>query len=164
MQPTFDDWHGNKTFIQGSEMSGDRNTRAFADQMKTIITGDMISSNRKHQPLYTPPNVANFYLTSNHENPLFLGEHARRFGVLHVTADPKPAKLYTDYCRWLDRGGLEAIYYRPLTNALTTRGSLRTTSGSFFTTKELLRLFNDGELNKLTDIRQPDKQLTRLVI
>jgi hypothetical protein len=102
-----------------------------------------------------------------------------------VTAGPKPAKFYTDYCRWLDRGGLETIYYRPLTNdlsgfnakghalkteareamiaanrihaqswvhelrtnvdsVLTTRGSLRTTSGSFFTTKELLRLFNDG--------------------
>jgi hypothetical protein len=56
----FNDWHGNKTFIQGSEMSGDRNTRASADQMKTIIAGDMISINQKHQPLYTPRTSPTF--------------------------------------------------------------------------------------------------------
>ncbi len=115
----FNDWLANKTFIQGSEVCGDKDSRANADKLKTIITGETIPVNKKYLPLYTLSNVANLYLTSNHENAVYIGEHARRFAVFHVKNGPLPPEFYAEFVRWRDAGGLSAIYHRLLTKDLS---------------------------------------------
>ena len=115
----YNDWLANKTFIQGSEVCGEKDSRAVADKLKTIISGDVIPVSKKYQPFYVVPNRANLYLASNHENAIYMGELARRFAVFHVKAEPLPAKFYADYCKWLDNGGLSAIFHRLLTKDIS---------------------------------------------
>jgi hypothetical protein len=111
---SFNDWQANKTFVMGSELCGERDSRAFADKLKSIITADHITINKKHQPLYTLPNMANFFLTSNHANALFMDDHARRFMVIHASRPPLPQKFYSRYCEWLDKGGLGMVLHKLL--------------------------------------------------
>lgn len=119
LQSSFNPWQAHKTLIMGSELCGEKDSRAVADRLKTIITGETVTVNRKHQPEYVLPNHANFYLTSNHPNAVYIGEHARRFFVLHTEAVPLPSKFYADFVRWRDeQGGLAALYHRLLTKDL----------------------------------------------
>lgn len=119
LQSSFNDWQAEKTFIMGSELCGEKDSRAVADRLKTIITGETVTVNKKHQPAYTLPNHANFYLTSNHPNAVFMGDHARRFAVFHVHSAPLPAQFYSDFVRWRDNGGLPALLHRLLKKDLS---------------------------------------------
>ncbi len=115
----FNDWQANKTFIQGSEVCGERDSRAVADKLKTFITGETVQVNKKYIPAYVLPNPTNFYFTSNHDNAVYIGEHARRFAVFHVKNGPLPPEFYADFVCWRDAGGLSAIYHRLLTKDLS---------------------------------------------
>lgn len=112
LDSTFNEWQTGKTFIQGSEVCGEKDSRIVADKLKTIITGDKILVNKKFQPIYTLDNCANFYFTSNHPTAVFVGEHARRFAIFEVRSGPLPAEFYGEFVRWRDTGGLSAILYR----------------------------------------------------
>lgn len=192
LQSRFNEWAGNKTFIMGSEVCGERDARAMADRLKTLITGDDITVNKKYQPTYVLRNCANYYFTSNHANAVFIGDQSRRFSVFHVDCDPLPAKFYASCWKWFKSGGASTVLnhllsidlssYNPKAHALKTEareemidanrtqvqswvrelrlntdtvlmlpGSLRTTTGAFFTTKQLLAFFDSTGQSKLTE-------------
>jgi hypothetical protein len=111
---TFNGWQAHRTFIMGSELCGERDSRQFADKLKSIITADTVIINRKHQPEYALPNVANYFLTSNHQNALFLDDHARRFMVIHTSRPPLAQSFYSRYCKWLDNEGAASVLHKLL--------------------------------------------------
>jgi hypothetical protein len=110
----FNDWQANKTFVMGSELCGEKESRTVADRLKTIITGNEVLVNQKHQPRYRLPNHTNLFLTSNHSNAVYIDRHARRFFVLHVKAGCLPPSFYKSFVKWRDSGGLAVLYHRML--------------------------------------------------
>jgi len=114
LDSTFNSWAEGRTYIIGSEVSGERGARPLADKLKSLITADAITINRKHQPTFLLPNCANYFFTSNHDNALFIDDEARRYLVLHAAATALPAKFYTDFVKWRNSGGLAALKHRLL--------------------------------------------------
>jgi Domain of unknown function (DUF3854)/Family of unknown function (DUF5906) len=112
LDSTFNGWMAAKTFIHGSEVCGERDSRALADKLKTLVTSDEVLVNEKHKPAYKLPNVASLYMTSNHTNALFIDDNARRFMVLHASRPPLPQKSYSQLCKWLDHGGLGMVLHK----------------------------------------------------
>lgn len=110
----FNDWQANKTFVMGSELCGEKDSRGVADRLKTIITGNEVLINQKHQPRYRLPNHVNLFLTSNHQNAVYIDDNARRFFVLHTKAGCLPSAFYKSFVEWRNNGGLGALYHRML--------------------------------------------------
>jgi hypothetical protein len=109
----FNEWLVQKTFILGNEICGAKDSRALTDTLKTIITDESVRVNRKFQPTYTLPNVANFLFTSNRQNAIFVDSHEVRYAIFECKAGPLPLQFYKNFVRWRnEEGGLSAILYR----------------------------------------------------
>lgn len=80
----FNKWAWNKQFILAEEVTGS-DKRADADHLKELVTGETITINEKYLPAMTFLDCANYYLTSNHANALYLSDRDRRYFINHVT-------------------------------------------------------------------------------
>lgn len=101
-----------KQFIHVEEVSPvNSNKYTWGDQVKLLITEEELTIERKHMERYVMRNCANYLFTSNHLYPIHLEEGDRRFFVIWVENKPEPAKYYRQYCNWLEKGGVEAIFY-----------------------------------------------------
>jgi hypothetical protein len=98
----FNAWMKHKTFILGDEVTTRESRRSVAEEMKNWITRPSVTINEKYIRLYTLPNFAQFYLTSNHHNALSLEKGDRRYFVHKVTAPPADAKTFARLGRWKD--------------------------------------------------------------
>lgn len=83
----------------------------FSETMKTYVTDPKILINQKNVKPYSAENRANFYFTSNKVNAIHLDRLDRRYFVCEVIGNPLPQKFYTEYGRWMESGGVEALFY-----------------------------------------------------
>ena len=106
----FTGWAEHKQFILGDEITGS-DRRELADRLKSLITRETIRIDIKGIPDYSLPNMANFMLTSNRPNALYLEDDDRRFFVWEVK-DKAPQELFTKIDRWYrSPEGASAIHH-----------------------------------------------------
>lgn len=116
----YNDWAENKQFILGDEISGS-DKRAEADAIKTLITQEAISVNKKYISTYSLPDCANYYFTSNHPDSFFIEDKDRRYAVLEVEhEDPLPQEFYKKYDAWRKGGGAAHLFYHLLERKIST--------------------------------------------
>jgi hypothetical protein len=82
-------------------------------RLKTLITEDLVSLNRKYMPHENVPNHMNIWLTSNYPyDALRLDDDDRRFFVIRApdVAAKWPKDKFAALNDWLDAGGTRAVY------------------------------------------------------
>ena len=88
----------HKQFITFEELSGGQtNRRVVGDVFKTLITQSHININPKFLPPYKIRDCVNYYVTSNHSDPLHLEPEDRRWFVNEVTNRPKEPAFYVEF-------------------------------------------------------------------
>ena len=110
LESSFNEWHHNKQFILGDEVTGN-NRRKGSDMLKKMITQETVRVNQKYVPAYDVPDRANFLFTSNHPDAFFLEDDDRRYFIHAVTVQPLPREFYDMYGEWLAGDGPSALFY-----------------------------------------------------
>lgn len=113
-------WAASKQFILGEEITG-TDSRKDADRIKNMITRETVNINIKYQPQYVLNDCANYFLTSNHVDALFLDEHDRRVVVHEIPALPREQKFYERIDKWRKHEGPAYLFYH-LLNDIDTSG------------------------------------------
>jgi hypothetical protein len=90
----------HKQFVTFEELSGGQtNRRVVGDVFKTLITQSHININPKFLPPYKIRDCVNYYVTSNHSDPLHLEPEDRRWFVNEVANRPKERAFYIEFHR-----------------------------------------------------------------
>jgi hypothetical protein len=101
LERDFNTYMDGAAFIVGDEIATRENRRDLAEHLKNLITRPYVEINKKFINPYTLPNVAQFYLTSNHSDALHLEDDDRRFFVHRVTAGRLAEDFSLRYQPWL---------------------------------------------------------------
>ena len=104
----------HKVFVFADEavFGGDRRE---AQHMKTFITEDRLSIERKGVDCREVKNVSHVILASNDDKPAFIEADDRRYAVFGVSSDRvQDRAFYQDLATWLDEGGREALLHELL--------------------------------------------------
>ena len=113
LESGFNEWAQHKQFVLGDDVTG-HDRRAYADQLKKMITQRELRINQKFVPSYVIPDCVNYYFTSNQPDAFAIEDDDRRYFVHEVLAEPLPAEFYKAYERWLDEGGGAAALFHHL--------------------------------------------------
>lgn len=100
LEREFNSYMACAAFIVGDEVTTRGTKRDTAERLKNLITRPVVEVNKKFQPEYQLPNVAQFYLTSNHDDALYLEDEDRRFFVHRVVSEkllPAFTKRFDDW-------------------------------------------------------------------
>lgn len=115
MHGAFNEWAAEKQFILGDEITGRDNQerRRDADQIKNMITRDMLTINKKYQPPYTIPDCVNYLFTTQHPDAFLLEDNDRRFFIHEINGAPLQQKFYQKYDKWLrkENGAAALLWY-----------------------------------------------------
>ena len=76
-----------------------------------MVTREKLNVSIKYQPEYTISDRANFLLTSNHVDALFLEETDRRAVIHDISAAAKPFEFYERIDKWRENGGPAHVFY-----------------------------------------------------
>lgn len=87
-------------FVVGDEVTTRGSRREMADRLKNLVTRPTATINKKFQPEYTLANLAQFYLTSNHDDALYLEDSDRRFFVHRVESDALSPEFTRRFADW----------------------------------------------------------------
>lgn len=115
----FNEWLVSKQFILGEELSGS-NSRRDADRLKNMFTRKIFNVNIKFQPSYRIADRANYLLTSNRVDALFLDDDDRRAMVHEIKAKAKPESFYKRIANWLENGGASHLFHHLLNEVDTS--------------------------------------------
>ncbi|WP_448187728.1 primase-helicase family protein [Azospirillum sp. sgz301742] len=74
----------------------------LANKLKPMITQEEIRINEKHVRPYRIKNVANFFCTTNHEDPIILERGDRRWFFYKSPAEPKEVSYYQSLEAWTE--------------------------------------------------------------
>lgn len=111
LKGSFNPWAGNKQFIYGDEITGGE-ARVDADKLKRIVTRETVTINTKFVPQYTLPDVANFLLSSNHPDAIFLEDGDRRYYVHEIVGPPcQVPGFYDRLDAWRKAGGARHLFH-----------------------------------------------------
>lgn len=111
LESDFNDWLEHKQLVMVDDLSH-HDSRAKADILKKLITQREAVINAKYISTYTLPDHANYYLTSNQPDALYLEDKDRRFFVHEVTVTKLDDRFYARYFKWLEEeGGAEALLH-----------------------------------------------------
>lgn len=112
LDSNFNSYLEGRQFIIGDEITGS-DSRAFADQLKGLVTQERARVNAKHVPEYTVPDRANWFFTSNHADAFYLDDADRRFFVHGIASPPRPREFYRRVDRWRfeERGPAKLLYH-----------------------------------------------------
>jgi len=107
----FNEWAERKQFIVGDEIAlGDK--RHMASMLKDMITRTTLRLNSKNRKTYVITDHVNYYLTSNHEDAVYIENGDRRMFVHRLDAEPLKPNEYQFYLRWLDKeGGAARLFH-----------------------------------------------------
>jgi hypothetical protein len=72
----------------------------LANKLKPILTQEVIRINEKHKRVYQIRNLASFFCTTNHEDPIFIEEGDRRWWFYRSPAEPLAPSYYSDLELW----------------------------------------------------------------
>lgn len=78
---THNGWLANRQFILGEEITGG-DKRHAADELKDLVTNEIVTINQKYVPEYEIDDLANYWLTSNQPDAAYLEDDDRR-GFIH---------------------------------------------------------------------------------
>lgn len=102
-------WSAHKRLAIVHEIYAGHSSKAY-DKLKTIITDDNISVNKKYQASYDVANWIHVYACSNSMRALYLPNDDRRWYVPKVTEKKQPSKYWSEFNLWLkEKGGLNII-------------------------------------------------------
>jgi hypothetical protein len=109
----FNEWLQDKQFIVGDEISlGDK--RHVANAIKDMVTRSQLRINSKNRKTYEVRDCVNYYLTSNHEDAVYIEPGDRRMLIWRVDADPLTQLEYQSYQTWIRNGGAPRLFYHLL--------------------------------------------------
>ena len=109
----FNDAFARKQFALCDEIIA-ANDRKAADKLKTIITRQYITINRKWEVNYRLPDTINYMFTSNHFDAVYLERDDRRYAIVRVPDETLSDKFYTDLRAWRNGGGAEKLFHHLL--------------------------------------------------
>lgn len=101
LDSAFNGWIRCKAFVVGDEVVTRESRRSIAEVMKSWITGHVVTVNQKYIEPYALPNVANFFLTSNHDDALHVEDHDRRYFVHEVGSNPMTPEEGKYFGEWI---------------------------------------------------------------
>lgn len=111
LRSSFNEWAKNKQFVLGEEITGS-DKRTDGDRLKHMVSREQVSINTKYQPVYSLSDCANYLLTTNHPDALFLENSDRRMFVYEIEGAPLPTEFYTKvYNTWKETTGPAALFY-----------------------------------------------------
>lgn len=84
LKNNFNSYLLGRTFVQGEEVTGENQSRAYSSKLKHMLTGRKMMIEPKYVDAYEVDNLANFAFTSNDRDAFFLGIKGRRFFVYDV--------------------------------------------------------------------------------
>lgn len=73
----------------------------LANKLKPILTQEVIRINEKHRRVYQIRNLASFFCTTNHEDPIYLEDGDRRWWFYRSPAEPLAPAYYSDLEQWI---------------------------------------------------------------
>lgn len=117
---SFNEYVANKQFILGEEITGG-DKRAQADRLKDMISNELIRVKQKYQPEYQVPDMANYWLTSNQPDALYLEDDDRR-AFVHRLERKAPQSVYDAADRWRKQQGGPAALFRYLLTEVDCAG------------------------------------------
>jgi len=118
---SFNQWRIDKQFILGDEITGSDSKRE-SDKLKGLITADSFIANQKNQGTYAQRSCENYYLTSNHENALYMTGQDRRFVVVHIPGKAAPPEFYAPVNKWFRHDNGPAFLFWHLLNEIDLAG------------------------------------------
>jgi hypothetical protein len=102
----FNEWAKNRQFVLGDDLT----PRIKGLSLRTLITQETITINRKYLPTYDLPDCINYFFTANEPHTFALGDHDRRFFVAEITRGPLANEFYQTYARWLAADGAAHLF------------------------------------------------------
>lgn len=102
LESQFNGWHVYRQFVMFDDVSA-YDSRAKADVLKKMVTEEEVLVNTKGIPTYGVPDRANFYLTSNKPNALYLEDEDRRFFVHEVVSPKLGRDFWSRLYPWMGR-------------------------------------------------------------
>lgn len=72
----------------------------LANKLKPILTQEVIRINEKHKRVYQVRNLASFFCTTNHEDPIYVEEGDRRWWFYRSPAEPRSPGYYFALEQW----------------------------------------------------------------
>lgn len=110
LKGAFNSWAANRQFIYADEITGG-DARVDADKLKRIITRETVTINTKFVPQYTLPDRANFFISSNHPDAIFLEDGDRRYFVHEIVGGPSTSPgFYQRLDAWRKAGGAAHLF------------------------------------------------------
>lgn len=108
----FNEWAENKQFVLADDITANSN-RQLANYLKTLVTRDKVTINKKHLPTYVLPDCIQYLFTSNDPDALYIDPNERRYFVHQVRAQtPKPPDFYREIDKWSkSKEGQGALLY-----------------------------------------------------
>lgn len=106
----FTDWMAHKRLAICHEIYAGHSAKAY-NKLKSIITDDRITVNKKYLSTYTTENWLHIIACSNSERALRLENDDRRYLVPKVTEERMPHKYWIEFHQWLNKDGLNIIKY-----------------------------------------------------
>lgn len=95
----FTAWLEGKQIILIEElMAFDR--RELANKLKPLITQEVVRVNQKHKKVYSIRNLASFFCTTNHDEPIVVDEGDRRWWFYQSPALPREPSYYHELEQW----------------------------------------------------------------
>ena len=111
----FNEWAVNRQFVMSDELtSGGASKKTTADYMKSMITRERYTINKKYLPTYEADDRINYYLTSNHCDAAYLEDKDRRYFIEEITSEPLTPPFRERYVAWLNGAGPAALFYHLL--------------------------------------------------
>jgi Family of unknown function (DUF5906) len=105
-------------FLDEALFAGDRRA---ADKVKGLCARPMLQLNKKFVPLVTVPNGVNLWISSNHEMPVYVEEHDKRYWPMRIWQGRRDDHDYwLALHREIDNGGLEAFLWEMLNRDVAT--------------------------------------------
>ena len=161
---SFNAWAASTQFVLGDEIGifdgpfTDR--RVAGGHMKSLITRETITVNRKFQQEYEVPDCISYYLTSNHQDSFHIEPGDRRWFVHEVINSPMSHEFYKLYDAWMNADGPRHLMYRLLNIDL---GDYNSKANALHTSDkdDMIRMAS-GELDFWVDtlVSSPDQVLT----
>ncbi|WP_239461970.1 primase-helicase family protein [Occallatibacter savannae] len=117
LESSFTEWQLYKTLVVVDEVHAGsvKDSKAFANKMKNLITQKNISINQKFVREFTIRNTVNYYLTSNEPVAMLTDDKERRYFIVHANEIAPNATFFQEFWRWAkSEKGKSALLYKLL--------------------------------------------------
>ena len=101
LQGSFNEWAENKQFIMADDVTSGEYKRTLMEELKFMITRQMLTVNAKYLPTYRVPDCINWYFTANAPDAFLLEDTDRRYFVWKAPLEAMERDFYKAYDKML---------------------------------------------------------------